>query len=86
MNLCENFFITASTGYIADKFELNARETFKPQAYEVEFDGFGNFKKVQADDIQIEMSEHHREYICKIIETVKDAFRQQLKEQSDGRI
>ena len=76
----KKFFITASTGYIADKFELNARETFKPQAYEVELDDFGNFKRVQADNVQIEMSEHHKKYICRIIEAVKDAFRQQQKE------
>lgn len=78
------FFIAADTGYIADKFELNARETFKPQAYEAEFDDFGNLKKIQADNIQIEMSNYHREYICKIIEAVKNAFKLQLKEQLNG--
>lgn len=80
------FFITASTEYIADKFELNARETFKPQAYEVELDDFENLKKFQADNIQIEMSNYHREYICRIIEAVKDAFRQQIKEKTNGNI
>lgn len=82
----QKFFIAASTGYIADKFELNARETFKPQAYEIELDEFDNLKKVQTDNVQIEMSDHHREYICRVIEAVKDAFRQQLKEQKNGDI
>lgn len=80
------FFITASTGYIADKFELNARETFKPQAYGIEIDDFDNLKRVQMDNVEIEVSEQHRGYICRIIEAVKDAFRQQLNERKNGNI
>ena len=77
----KEFFCTASTSYIADKFELNARETFKPQAYTGYFDDEDNWQTKDADDVDVEMSEHHRKYICKIIEAVKDAFRELLKQE-----
>lgn len=76
----KEFFCTASTGYIADKFELNARETFKPQAYTGFYDENGEWQTVGAE-VNIEMSEHHRKYICNIIEAVKAAFRELLREE-----
>ena len=78
----KEFFCTASTGYIADKFEQNAQETFKPHATTGYYDDMG---KLQIEEVEcnIEMSKHHREYICKIIEAVKEAFMKQLKENKD---
>lgn len=75
----KEFFCTASTGYIADKFELNAQETFKPHATTGYYDEDGEWHTKDAE-VNIEMSKHHREYICRIIEAVKKAFMQQSKE------
>lgn len=75
----KEFFCTASTGYIADKFELNAKETFKPHATTGYYDDLGRLN-IEEVECNIEMAEHHRKYICRIIEAVKEAFMQQLKE------
>ena len=76
----KEFFCTASTGYIADKFEQNAQETFKPHATTGYYDDLGRLQ-VEEVECNIEMSEHHRKYICRIIEAVKTAFRELLREE-----
>lgn len=79
----KEFFCTASTGYIVDKFEQNARETFKPQAFDGYVDEVGDWHAEETDNVNVTMAEHHRKYIYRIVEAVKKAFRQQLEQRGD---
>lgn len=43
---------------------------------------YDDLGRLQVEEVEcnIEMSEHHRKYICRIIEAVKTAFRELLKD------
>ncbi len=75
----KEFFVRASTGYIADKFEQNARETYRPKAMGGDYDENGEWKEKELE-ASFDMEENHRKYICRVIEAVKAAFREQLNE------
>lgn len=74
----KNFFINASTGYIADKFEQNARETYRPKAMTGSYDENGTWQEKEVE-VNFDMEDNHRKYICRVIEAVKAAFKEQLK-------
>lgn len=75
----KEFFINANTSYIADKLKVNARETYRPIAFEGFYDKNDNFTEKEATNVEIKMADFHYKHICKIIEAVKAAFKEQLK-------
>ena len=73
----KSFFIDASTGYICQKFINNIKADISFETYVWDH---GNDEMIETDDVQVEISKKAKEYICHIIEAVKDAFRQIMEE------
>lgn len=73
MPMCE-FLLECHTFYLLGKFEANARSTFNPEAFDSFLDENDDIQKRESE-ASVEMATYHRDYICRIIEAVKQAFR-----------
>lgn len=74
----KEFFCEADTGYLINKFEQTARRSFNPYAVTGFYDENGEWQEEEAT-VAVEMQKSHREYLCRIIEVVKEVFKTQLK-------
>jgi len=76
----KEFFIKAHTEYIANKFRINARETYRPAAFDAVLnEETDEVTEVENPDVRLEMADFHYAHICKIIDAVKECFKEQLK-------
>ncbi len=77
---CEmkEFILECNTGYLLDKFEINIRETMRPRAYNLSLDENENVISEENAEVSIEIPDFQKDYIKRIIETIKCGFREIL--------
>jgi len=74
----KEFFAKASVSYIFNIFEHNIRDSYDVENYECYEDKEEGNIKTRSIEVGNKMSEHQKDYICRIIKCVKEAFAKQL--------